>query len=359
MDITISENLKKLRREKGNTQEALADFLAISIPAVSKWERGEGYPDITLLPAIAEFYEVSVDDLLGVGAAKKQEKIDRYTQTAMEHLKAGRTGDAVSVWREMYAEFPNNYEVIGGLAYAIYYDYNGTRKNKDCLREVIALENRILEESTVQYLRDMAIERLCYSYSMLGETEKAKECAEKASSINSSKEILTANILTGEERTKSSQSLIIQLIVILQNAIYHVESVDWLTRHKLVLGLCDLFFGSDGGSVGGLSGNAANAHYYCARIYAGCDGEDEKVRRHIEKLAECVKCCNNDGSAQKYGGEIFKDYSDANSTVIKSGEESLGEFYSRMISPAESPMFDRFRDEKWFKKAEAALKASK
>ena len=73
MDITISDNLKELRKKKNNTQEDLAEFLSVSITAVSKWERGECYPDIELIPKIASYYEVSVDDLLGVKGIKKWE----------------------------------------------------------------------------------------------------------------------------------------------------------------------------------------------------------------------------------------------------------------------------------------------
>ncbi len=53
-------------------------FLQMSKQSVSKWERNEGYPDITLLPRIAAYYDVTVDDLLGCGEREKREKLAEF-----------------------------------------------------------------------------------------------------------------------------------------------------------------------------------------------------------------------------------------------------------------------------------------
>lgn len=66
MELMIGEKLKKLRRNRDLTQEEVATHLGISYQAISKWERGDGYPDITMLPALANYFAVSVDELIGM-----------------------------------------------------------------------------------------------------------------------------------------------------------------------------------------------------------------------------------------------------------------------------------------------------
>ena len=65
MELMIAERIKKYRKLRDITQDALAQALGVSPQSISKWECGDGYPDITLLPSIANFFEVTVVELIG------------------------------------------------------------------------------------------------------------------------------------------------------------------------------------------------------------------------------------------------------------------------------------------------------
>lgn len=69
-----------LRKEKGYTQTALAEILNVSNRTVSKWENGDGYPDITILPEIARVFNVSVDELLNGEKALNSEADIKVTE---------------------------------------------------------------------------------------------------------------------------------------------------------------------------------------------------------------------------------------------------------------------------------------
>ena len=62
--MEFNEKLQELRKQKGVTQEELANYLYVSRTAISKWESGRGYPNIDSLKAIAKFFEVTIDELL-------------------------------------------------------------------------------------------------------------------------------------------------------------------------------------------------------------------------------------------------------------------------------------------------------
>ena len=90
MSQSIGKNIRKLRKERNLTQEELAELLGVTSQAVSKWERDEGYPDISMLPVIANFFGVSVDTLIGNDVITKEERIQAYCE---EYERLNRMGD--------------------------------------------------------------------------------------------------------------------------------------------------------------------------------------------------------------------------------------------------------------------------
>ena len=58
--------LAELRKKKGVTQQELADVLSVSYQTISRWENGSISPDISVLPVLSQFFNVSVDALLGL-----------------------------------------------------------------------------------------------------------------------------------------------------------------------------------------------------------------------------------------------------------------------------------------------------
>lgn len=76
LNIILAENLVYYRRDKGLTQAQLAEKLNYSDKSISKWERGEGLPDILILRELADFYSITVDDFFK--EEKRKEKKDSY-----------------------------------------------------------------------------------------------------------------------------------------------------------------------------------------------------------------------------------------------------------------------------------------
>ena len=169
MEIMLEKNLRDLLIKRGNTQSELAEYLSISTQAVSKWCRGENMPDIALLPKIASFLDVSVDELLGVGEVRKQEKLQEYRKKSYELSRRGLTVENIGLWREAYAEFPNDTAVCEGLMYALC----NTDDEKSC-DEALTLGEKILRKSADERQRSCAIQILCLIHNKRGNKEKAK-----------------------------------------------------------------------------------------------------------------------------------------------------------------------------------------
>ena len=109
MEMTIGANIKRLRTAKNITQEQLSVAMNVTCAAVSKWERGESYPDITLLQPLAYFFEVTLDELMGYDQKKVQADIDKTIALYRKHWKDSKGREIIV---RAYHDYPNDYWVM-------------------------------------------------------------------------------------------------------------------------------------------------------------------------------------------------------------------------------------------------------
>ena len=96
MKLAIGENIRNFRKKNDLTQEALADRLGVTYQSVSRWENGTTYPDLELIPAIAECLAVTVDELLGMPQIEKEKRAVRaFDDLRRECIKRDYDADKI------------------------------------------------------------------------------------------------------------------------------------------------------------------------------------------------------------------------------------------------------------------------
>ena len=111
MTIHLNENIKRLRLERGLTQEKLAEHLGVTFQSVSRWERGEAYPDITMLTCLAGFFSVTTDELLGFGKAQNEEKARQYIEM-YDNMKLNEQGEVFEQYLKAVKQFPADFRIL-------------------------------------------------------------------------------------------------------------------------------------------------------------------------------------------------------------------------------------------------------
>lgn len=161
MTIYFGENLKKLRKSKGLTQEDLADFLGMSFQAISKWERNETYPDITMLPTIASFFGVTVDSLLGTDMIEKEKRINEYRENYSRLISKGKTSQARDMLKTAISEFPGNYDLLSKYLNALIYAQYDDSYLLSIKAEVQRIYDNIQNYCTVDSIRIWTKKLMC------------------------------------------------------------------------------------------------------------------------------------------------------------------------------------------------------
>ena len=200
--IKIGEKIRELRKKADVNQERFAEYLGVTAQAVSKWEVEGCYPDIELLPSIANFFNVSIDELMCFDVMKNQEKIDMIIkQAGPERSKNWFDGTIIEMLRNAVQEYPNNYDLLYCLAKTLCFTKKSEKEKQNNIRESISICTRILSDCADDNLRFRSLQVLARGYKDIGEKEKAVETANRLPLARDSRDMVLPEILDGEAKS--------------------------------------------------------------------------------------------------------------------------------------------------------------
>ena len=141
MDIKLAGNLKRMRKERSLTQEALAEALGVTAGAVYKWEAGLSTPELEMLVRIADLFDTSVDTLLGYEMAENRKRsiTDQIYGYILSKDRAG-----MEYAEKALTKYPNDFNVLVSSA-RMYLTFGMEERNNGWMRRAIELFEKASE----------------------------------------------------------------------------------------------------------------------------------------------------------------------------------------------------------------------
>ena len=198
----LNELIRKYRRARNMTQEQLAEAMGVSAASVSKWETGQAAPELTVLMELADFFEVSVDTLLG-HTVKGDRKAGLLGQ--MQALSdAEKHEEARALAEKLLRCYPNDAEVVEKAAH-VYYDCFILFHDRAHMEQAIALTKRLftLAEDKTGMKRFELLSTLGNQYENLQEWETARKYYREGN-VGKLNDRSLARLLANEGRDKEA-----------------------------------------------------------------------------------------------------------------------------------------------------------
>ena len=271
----FSLRLREHRRRCDLTQEELAEKLCISPQSVSKWERGDGCPDINMLPKIASHLGISTDTLLGFDEVTKKEEAERFSD---EFWNKETYEEGVEFANSYIENHPDDFEAI--LWFCYYTTRLSFEDRKKYLPAVKKHCNNIIERSTNQSVRERAIRFMC---DLCDDDEYEKWSAMCADSYEAYKgEVLESRLWEQGRHNDSRIRHDVNNLNLMLHFLYR-ENRNWAAPekatewHKFRMKIIEMFadYTGNGKIPSAWMGHYISAKFRCACSLFGCGRHDE------------------------------------------------------------------------------------
>ena len=307
MTIQIGEKIRELRRRDSRTQEELANALGVTAQAVSRWESNGGYPDTELLPGIARYFGVTLDELFGY-RGDREEQIDALLakvngMLAQNEYEDVNLSECLDLLREGLAEFPGDERILFALASALsrtgwmrhsewlHYsedghirsDFDRHRKNEYWSEAIRLFENLTITAENPE-TRTYSTRELIRLYRVNGENGHAVRLAEGLPPLSCAREIVLTEATDGEEQAGYLGSALLELayefaellVYALVNDIRNYETEMPIGKVKGAIALFDLL--GEGGELGLYHREVSYLYLYLSRLEWEYGQHDEAFR---------------------------------------------------------------------------------
>ena len=179
MKLTLAENIRAFRKERRLTQEQFSEALGVTVGSVYKWESGQMTPELDMLINIADFFDISMDALLGYKI--KDNRADSLMKRLADYCRV-RNREALNEAEKALKKYPNSFEVVHGCAQVYAFFGVGSKDHAETRRALELYEQArllILQNHNPRINEQTISGEMASAWMLLDEREKSIELLKK------------------------------------------------------------------------------------------------------------------------------------------------------------------------------------
>ena len=249
--LKIGENILQKRKERGITQEELAEFMMVTKASVSKWETGQSHPDILLLPRLATFFNISVDELIGYDPDLSSVQIQKFYIDLENRVTDAGMDSILEGIKIKIKQYYSCFELLYYMALFILNHCDlatDTTKKEEYLEYANHILKRVCEDSKDPILKEQSLSLRAACLISLGKSEEALNILPSSDMLSISKDCLVASAyLKTKKENEVDQKLqvmiyknMIDLITLLMMK-SSLNNDDWVKTSERVEDLIETF----------------------------------------------------------------------------------------------------------------------
>lgn len=365
--LNFSDNIVKLRREKKVTQEQLADFAGVTKASVSKWETKQSMPDILLLPKLAAYFDVTIDELLGYEPQLAKEQIQKiYLEFAADFARLpfeDVMAESETLVKKYYSCYPFLFQ-MSCLWMNHFMLAEGEERQKEVLCQASDLCGHIISECKDMKLWNNTVIMKATIDLQLGKAQEVIETLEEvvdpySLSGQSDGLMIRAYLLAGKKEKADSFTQISMFSHLLSMIL---AGIWYISNHGDKLEICEeairrIDSVMEVFHVSKLNPNTAALFHYQAAVTYCMYGKKKEALDRLRQYAASVRYLLADDNLTKFGDEFFNLVGMwyENSELGANAPRDKKVIYESALQIFENPVFAMLGEEREFRSIKISL----